>query len=247
MKAEILETVVRLNNEGAALLSSPSIKETKLAVKLFNEALSVTSSFDDGVDAPFGHTSTANRDAGINDLCYQANAPIPSVEDNPFYFFDQALHIRPETFVDHMGCNALKTIEFCVAIVLMNAALGCYQVAHECLRRQKRRQARIFFSKSLHFYANVCVFFTRYNPFESRNSKATLFFMLAAQNNYSLLCLRLGFDKEARLVQGEMAPLMRESALLLPADARRMVGEIVLNTNLFVMTNFFCSCPAAAA
>ena len=134
-----------------------------------------------------------------------------------------------------------------MAVTLLNAGLALYRMAHESLAKKQDQEAHELFYKSLHLYAKAVALFTKSNANIGRNSRAMLFFVLAARNNYLLLCSRLGFHTEARLVHAAMQAIVDKAGALLPLDATTFVDEIILNTAVLRMTNFFCNLPASAA
>lgn len=241
----LLQQVYRLNNEGVALLSSSSLKESKLAIKLFNEAITLAASFKEkSSDTEVASTRQPTLETGIWELCLYADVPIPSLEDDAFYYFGQGIYLRPDVFVDHMNCNERSTISFFLAVLLLNTALGCCQVARAC---QYREKAERIFHKALHFYKTAHDFFSDINQSLQMHSKAILFFIVASQNNYSWVCLSLGMHAECRKSQALVAPLVQEGTQSFPADAASFVEEFLLNTTVWSMTDNMSSLPAAAA
>ena len=250
MSAQILQQVFQLNNEGAALLCSPDVNQTKVAMACFNKALSIASTFPEKPRSSSEERPVPrrNRETGIWDLCLLSTVPIPSFEENNFYFFDQALYLRPEIFVDHMSCNTKTTIEFFAAVTLMNTALAFCRLAHACPDQgQGAKKAEKFLEKSLQLFETVASFLTTLNPVTGMNAKVALFFILAAQNNCSWLCLKLGNHTKGSLVQAQLRSYLERGGAFFPSDSIVFVEEIFLNSTVLAMTNTFSSLPAAAA
>ena len=244
MTTEMLQQVFRLNNEGAALVCSLDLSNTKAAIKHFDLALSIATSCPsskstpDAIETDFDERT---REVGIWDLCLYSNVP-DQHGDDAFYFFDQAVFLRPDIFVRRMGGSVVKTMTFMAAIVTVNTAL-----AQASLTQREFREANRFFCRALHLYAHVVAMLAEHSSLTNQNSKVVLFFVLVAQNNYSLLCLKLGLLSTCRMVQADVYPLLENGAMLLPFDSIPFVDEIYLNTAILASSNTFMTLPAAAA
>lgn len=247
MTTQTLEDIFQLNNTGAYLLCSVDPRDTEAALKCFKKAVAIATA--SSIQNQFASKSTyqESNDTGVSELCMFSPAPITLAGEDSFYFFDQVLYLRPDIFVGPMEQSVPKTMEFFMAVTLLNSALALFRVAHDSLAYKQHQEANELFYKSLHLYAKAVALFTKSNSNIGRNSRAMLFFVLAARNNYLLLCSRLGFHTEARLAHAAMQSIADKAGTLLPLDTSRVVDEIILNTALLRMTDFFFNLPASAA
>lgn len=241
---EVLYKVCRLSNCGATLLCSSSLEDTKLASERFNEAMTIAASFqEEGTD---GDHLPRHQTLGISDLCLYSTVPIQAHESDSFYFFDQAMYVKPAVFAGQTEGDVPRILRFCAFVLLMNSALTLYKMGYACLGNRQAADAERFFHKSLLLYSKA-ITLLRQNNSSIKNSKAMIFFVLAAQNNYMCLCMRLGLFEKAKAAHAAIKALFEQRGHFLSEYSMPWVGEIMLNTAVLTMTDLFTKLPAPAA
>jgi hypothetical protein len=251
MTVELLHRVFLLNNKGVHLLCSSSLNETKLAMKCFNEAVKIASSFEAEDCDPKDDMDLVEENAlqtGIWDLCSFVRVPIPSLDDATLYLFDNGIYLKPEIFLDYMGCNQKKSMEFFASVVLLNTALACGKLAHVRLAKQEDAAVGALFCKASYFYKSAYECLVESGQgMGQKNVKVVSFFMLAAQNNYSCLCLKLERHSDCRSAQAIIKSFIDHARRFLPMDASPFVEEMFLNNTILEVTGCFSSLAAATA
>ena len=115
---------------------------------------------------------------------------------------------------------------------------------------QKKQEARDHFQASISMYAQMYISFTRCdhpNPF-TWSANAIFFFLLAAQNNYSIISLQhLDQTDQCKAVQEGLHTLIEVGWRSLPSNVRGMVEEMFLNATMLSTTDCFTRLPASAA
>ena len=238
---ETLKQIFYLNNEGVALLRCCKPKQ---AILRFNKALTIAAS---SARSGVGGTSYGLGPAGgIMDLCHLNPVHLACREEDSFYFFNEAMYLTSETF-QRLGYHIERTLEFFATILLMNTALGHFQLAYASLEQQHHATAQQLFEKALKLYGSVANLFSakRYPAYQ--RSKTGIFLSLAARNNYIHLCLKLGLKAQAKRALTSIKPFVENGDRFLPSDSMPFVEEMNLNTAVLCMTGVFSHLPAAAA
>ena len=249
MTTKRLQEVIQLNNEGVNLLCSPILSHSNLAMQCFSQAINVAFSLTpNGGGNQRSHMDSRNADADEWNLFSSATVPIVFPEHHDiFYFFDQGIYIQPDLPLAHKECTEEDALQLLTAILLLNTALGCCQIAYAHLFQQQREKANRIFSKALHLYHSVEELAQNFDSLAKPSYNSFLFFRLVALNNYSWLCLQMGMHAECRKAQSIIPSHVESGDWSLPRGAMVFIEELYLNSKMLAMTDLFSALPASAA
>ena len=248
-----LEQIIRLNNEGTAMLASSNERLSRQAMNLFREALTC---MDGAVSSLHGARTTPTF--SVDDICQFCMVPIPSegtTEDSAVYFHRHGIYLKGSALVQVLcrndddksaGTSLAEIIRLFLAVVLMNTSLACYKVGR-CFALQQtheyREKATELFRRSLHLYVEVFHLYV-----SSHACKSMAYFAMIAKNNMAWIFLYLGYKGHAKQAQLELLRLIQIQASVLDTpQAQDVAREFYLNTTVMSMTGYLSHLPAGAA
>jgi hypothetical protein len=241
-----LEHIIRLNNEGTAMLASSNERLSRQAMNLLREALSCI----DATASRIGHASAAPTFA-IEDICQFCAVPIPAAgttEDSTFYFHRQGIYLQGSALGQLISSpeGASQILRLFLAVVIMNTALACCKIGrcfallqtHEC-----RKKAVELYRRSLYLYTEVANIYIATN-----GCRNMVLFAMVAKNNIAWICLSFGQKEHAKHAQTDLLRLikMQGNALDTP-QGKDVAREFFLNDTVMSMTGYLSKLPAGAA
>jgi hypothetical protein len=241
-----LERIVRLNNEGTAMLASSNERLSRQAMNLFREALSCIDATVSSFSSPLAAPSFA-----VEDVCQFCTVLIPAegtTEDAVFYFHRQGIYLQGpalQQLVSSAACVS-QTLRLFLTVVLMNTSLACCKVGcYFALQQtqQSRKKAVALHRRSLHLYTEVTNIYV-----DALGCRHLALFAMIAKNNIAWICLSFGHKAHAKHAHQDLLRIyeVHGNALNTP-QAQDMAGEFYLNTAIMSMTDYLSKLPAGAA
>lgn len=241
----LLEQIIRLNNEGAALLETNTFQNIRAALNPFKRALAATEVLNGLPPVPHA-ASGSSLNISLGHLCEGTKIRVRTDANAGLYFYSHALSIKPNAI------QGPQAVSMSVAIVLSNMALACYQLASYCSTKPKcplmRQRTNVYFQTCLTMYGEVVKVGRASEEGQAMQSGALVLLALAAQNNISWIKLKLGALEESKQAHMELERMVTsQNTQTLPMEEQDIIQEFLLNTMVLSLTGYFSELAAGAA